>query len=123
MTGASFARSPLLRLTFLFVVGFGCRLVLGVDPAADESRFTNEVAPLLERRCLSCHRKGVAEGGFSLSGRTALIESGYVDVDDVDSSHLLEVVTPQNGIAEMPKDADPLSADEIAMLRTWIAEG
>ena len=40
-----------------------------------------------------------------------------------DESYLLELVTPDNGRAEMPKDADPLPAGEVAAIRQWIADG
>ncbi len=85
--------------------------------------FSEQIAPLLQRRCLSCHHDGDAKGGFSLSNSAGLADAGYVDADDVDASFLLEQVTPQNGKAAMPMDAEPLLAEEIAALRNWIDDG
>ena len=39
-------------------------------------------------------------------------------------SHLLELIKPENGKAEMPKGKPPLSSVEIELLtRGWIAQG
>ncbi len=113
-----------LRSSWGIVAGI-CGFVFGTCCAVSsaDDLFTKEVAPLLQRRCLSCHHDGEAKGDLSLSGAAGLIESGYIDTDDVDASYLLEVVTPHDGKAEMPKDAEPLSADEIAVLRKWISGG
>ncbi|WP_197439920.1 DUF1549 domain-containing protein [Calycomorphotria hydatis] len=85
--------------------------------------FLEQVVPLLEDRCFSCHSSAVKKGGFSFSNREALHDSGFVDLDDPDASYLLELVTPQNGSAQMPKDARPFNDDEVALLRAWIAAG
>ena len=38
-------------------------------------------------------------------------------------SHLLEMIKPENGKAEMPKDKPPLSSAEIELITRWIAQG
>ena len=105
------------------VVLLGSVFALTLTASAAGDLFTKEVGPLLQRRCLSCHHDGEAKGDLSLSSPMGLIDAGYIDTDDVDASYLLEVVTPQDGKAEMPKDAESLSAAEIAVLRRWIGGG
>ncbi|MBB02082.1 MAG: hypothetical protein CMJ47_05495 [Planctomyces sp.] len=112
-------RSVICSLVLL--TGAICASVL--PATAGESLFEREVAPLLQRRCLSCHQQGEAKGEFSFSTADDLQQSGYVDPSDVEASYLLELVTPHNGQAEMPKDAEPLSVDEIAVLERWIVAG
>ena len=40
-----------------------------------------------------------------------------------DHSHLVELITPINGEAEMPQKGDPLSDAEVEWIRRWIAQG
>ncbi|MCR9296579.1 MAG: DUF1549 domain-containing protein, partial [bacterium] len=106
-----------------FVLACGFALVTTSKVSADDDLFKKEIAPLLQRRCLSCHNDDQSKSALSLSTPTDLGKAGYLDVNDVDTSYLLEVVTPQNGKADMPKDGEPLSSDEIRMLRKWIESG
>lgn len=96
------------------------------DDEVDEL-FRNRVGPLLERRCLSCHNDGERKGGLSLQSTASTLaggESGAAVVPgDVGASYLLDLVTSANGRAEMPKDGAPLSAEEVALLREWVAGG
>ena len=40
-----------------------------------------------------------------------------------DESYLLDLITPSEGSAEMPKEADPLADAEVELIRKWIAQG
>ena len=85
--------------------------------------FVQTVAPILERRCLSCHAGSNAKGDFSLETGESALADGFIESGDAASSYLMELVTPVNGHASMPKDADPLSAAELTSLRRWIDSG
>lgn len=85
--------------------------------------FRDRVAPVFQRRCLTCHNAVEHKGDFSLQTAGDALESGYIEAGDVAGSHLVEVITPAGGQAQMPKDADALTAAEIADIRTWIADG
>ena len=90
-----------------------------------ERFFEAHVRPLLVTKCHSCHGTKVAEGGLRLDSRHAVLtgsESGAVVVlGDAASSKLLAMVRRTGDVA-MPPD-EKLSADEIAILSTWIAAG
>lgn len=92
------------------------------DSVADEP-FIERVAPILERRCLSCHDDTQRKGGFSLQTADSAFEDGYIEKDEAESSYLVDLITPLGGKAEMPKNADPLSEEEIETIRTWIDAG
>lgn len=98
-------------------------VLFGSTSVAEDDLFRERVAPLLERRCLGCHNAQDAKGDLSLTTAAGLVEAGYVVAGDPAGSHLLDVVTPVDGRASMPKDGDPLTADEIELLRQWIAKG
>ncbi len=87
--------------------------------------FAKEVGPILERHCLKCHKPGNEKGDLSLASAADLMESGSLIPGSPDESYLLEIVTPaeENGPPEMPKEGDPLTANERDVLRRWIAGG
>ncbi len=91
--------------------------------ASEDVDFQKHVAPILERRCLSCHNDTDPKGDLSLQTATSSWTDGYIIPNDVESSYLVDVITPENGRAQMPKGADPLSLQEIATIRQWIANG
>ena len=85
--------------------------------------FIGTIAPILERHCLSCHNNQDRKGDFSLQTAKAATADGYIEAGDAVASHLIEVITPEDGKAQMPKNADALSPDQIASIRTWINHG
>lgn len=98
-------------------------VLLGYTVPVAGNDFVGAVAPALTQRCLSCHNDDRAEGGLSLTDPAALINQGYVQPGDPNASHLIDLISPVNGVAEMPKDSDPLAADEFAAIEAWIAAG
>lgn len=95
--------------------------------APDAALFTDRIAPLLGRRCLSCHSDAERRGGLSLETREGLLRGGEsgpaIEPGDPAASYLLDLITPDAGQAAMPKDADPLTDDERADVRRWIEQG
>ncbi|MGV2341996.1 MAG UNVERIFIED_CONTAM: DUF1549 domain-containing protein [Planctomycetaceae bacterium] len=86
--------------------------------------FSTQVAPLLQRKCLSCHNSDDRKGEFSLQTSADLTASGMVQPGAPDDSQLLHEVLPHNGQPPaMPQDGQPLSATETDLLRRWIAAG
>ncbi len=91
------------------------------DDAARADFFNKRVAPILAGSCLDCHG-GDKKGGLDLRSREGLAAGGKqgpaLVPGDPAASHLMELVTAQ----EMPPKK-PLAAEEIDVLRQWIAEG
>ena len=92
---------------------------------AAEDALTTRVASILERRCVSCHNDEDRKGDLSLQTETSLRLGGeggpVVDHDDPLASSLLTYVS--GDVPEMPKDADPLAADEVVAIREWLLAG
>ena len=97
--------------------------LFGAEPGIEDGFFQKEVAPIFQRRCLSCHNDGERKGDFSLQSSSAAFKDGYLEPGDAAASHLVELITPVGGESKMPKNADPLSAAEIAAVREWIDDG
>lgn len=90
---------------------------------SDDSLFKDRVSGILQRRCLSCHNNDERKGDFSLQTSTSAFQDGYIEAGDAAASHLIELITPVDGKAMMPKNADPLSSVEITAIRNWIDRG
>jgi mono/diheme cytochrome c family protein len=102
-------------------------VVLSSTLASADDLFRDRVAPIFERRCLSCHNTSDRKGGLSLETEKGLETGGDsgppIVAGEPEESHLLDLITPERGRAKMPKDADPLKEAEIAAIREWIASG
>jgi Protein of unknown function (DUF1549)/Protein of unknown function (DUF1553)/Planctomycete cytochrome C len=94
--------------------------------AAADVDYHTQIAPILKRACLECHSQDRRKGGLSLAtyddaldgGRNgAVIRPGNGAGSPI-IHHLTGALDPQ-----MPKDADPLPAPEIALLQRWIEQG
>lgn len=85
--------------------------------------FSKHVAPIFAKRCVACHNTRTAKGQLNMDSFAALAKGGESGVafeaHDVDSSLLLSMI--EDG--SMPKDADPLSKDEIAIIKKWVSVG
>ena len=97
--------------------------------AAEESSppvsYYRQVRPLLQRQCSGCHQPAKAGGNLILTDFAAFQRggengAGFV-VGQPDNSLLIQYVIGDK--PEMPRGADPLKPDQIAMLKRWIAEG
>ena len=100
---------------------------IGADAEAVAERpldFASDVAPIFEQHCIRCHQPAVKKGDLSLATFADLSESAIVVAGDPDASYLLEVITADPGEKPlMPKEGPVLSAQQIAVIRQWIAEG
>ena len=89
--------------------------------------FKRDIEPIFQRHCLKCHdaRK---KGGLRLSNRREAFmpsDSGLsvIVAGKAEESLLLQKVASDDPNERMPKEAPALSAAEIGLLRSWIAQG
>ncbi|MEM7233443.1 MAG: DUF1553 domain-containing protein, partial [Planctomycetota bacterium] len=89
--------------------------------------FVRDVQPLLRRRCYKCHGSTREEGGLQLGMRARGLEGGdkglAIVPGDLQRSSLILRVAGLGGEARMPPRGEPLSTEEISLLRTWIEQG
>ncbi len=102
-----------------------------VEPAqaatGDETvRFALEIAPVLAEACTGCHGSRRARAEFNLTTFQGLWEGGEsgppVAAGNPEQSLLLMRLKGEGG-DRMPLDRDPLPAEVIARIETWIREG
>ena len=90
--------------------------------------YNNDVRPILNDNCLACHGGVRQAGGVSFlfaSDISKPAESGMKPIvpGHPDSSGLLLRVTHHDPEERMPLEKDPLSEDQVDLLRTWIRQG
>ncbi|MEQ8788302.1 MAG: PSD1 and planctomycete cytochrome C domain-containing protein [Pirellulaceae bacterium] len=101
---------------------------LDADSSTPTVDFVRDVRPLLSAKCFACHGPDAKEGGLRLDSReAALAEADSGDRAIVpgrpDQSRLLDRVTHDDADLRMPQGKEPLSAEQVAALRNWIAAG
>ena len=95
------------------------------DPEVD---YSSEIKPLLNRKCISCHGGVKKQGGFSLLFREealAKTKSGKYAIvpGDPQNSEMIRRLTLDDPEERMPYQHPPLNAEEISLLKRWIAQG
>ncbi|MDF1752053.1 MAG: DUF1553 domain-containing protein [Verrucomicrobiales bacterium] len=110
----------------VFLYGF-CLGICLVGEWSWSVDFEKEIKPFLEAKCLGCHNPNIKKGDLSFSSRTEVLESGHglVTPGDAGASDLWLAATPDEpgGQPSMPKDGEPLTDSEAALLEKWIDEG
>jgi len=109
---------------------------LFLPSAAAAADFAKEIWPILEAKCVDCHRASFEENGrkkepkagLRLDAAWAILkgsENGPVlTPGDSAKSYLYEVTTlPKDDDMFMPPKGDPLTPAEQALLKTWIDKG
>ena len=110
-----------VRLRLAFAV-FACCLIAATSALAATVDFENEIKPIFAAHCLSCHDEANEEGGFLIDRETTL---NYVIAGNADESDFfMYLVSDDEDMLMPPPDAEnPLSQEQIKLVKTWINEG
>lgn len=94
-----------------------------MEPLGRFVSFSKHIAPIFAKRCVACHNTRTASGRLNMDSFAALAKGGEsgaaFEGHEADSSLLLSMI--EDG--SMPKDADPLTEEEIALVKKWIQVG
>ena len=98
------------------------------DAAARPVSFRTDVAPLLQRRCATCHGGDNAKGGYRLDTFEHLQIAGDgggspVIAGKAKESELYKLLIAKDPEDRMPQKSDALPAGEIALIRSWLDAG
>jgi uncharacterized membrane protein/mono/diheme cytochrome c family protein len=99
------------------------------QPAAPSVDFATQVLPILTARCHECHGAAKVRGKLRLDAREHLFDPAreaewVVRPGDPDGSELLRrVQLPPEDEDAMPAKGDPLTPEQVAVLRAWISQG
>jgi hypothetical protein len=116
-------------LALLFLLSPHLQAFEPTDDAAEARHFTLKVLPLLNEKCLACHggKPDEIEGEYDLRSRESAIQGGESGDDaivlgDPEASPFFQAVN-WDGLEMPPKENDRLSAEQIEIVRRWIAAG
>lgn len=85
--------------------------------------FSKQVAPVFSQRCLACHNARTAKGRLNMETFANLMkggENGVSVIAEKPGDSLLQIMIEDHS---MPKDADPLTPEQIAVVKKWIETG
>ena len=90
--------------------------------------FNAQIRPILNKNCITCHGGVKQNGGFSVLFREEALgntESGKPAIipGDPEHSEFIRRITTHDTEERMPLEKNPLSQDEIDLLRTWVKQG
>ena len=99
------------------------------DLSAGEVDYAKQIQPIFMKHCAGCHGEKKGLGKLRLHTPAAIQKKWDKDEHlivrgDAEKSELYErLVLPEGHKKLMPKKADPLSEEKIALIRKWIDEG
>jgi len=105
------------------------RANVALPPAVTRSvDFNRDVQPIFTRSCLSCHGPEKQKSGYRLDSKAAAINGGEsfspaIKPGDSAGSPLIHLVAGLVPDSLMPAKGDPLTREEIGVLRAWIDQG
>jgi hypothetical protein len=100
-------------------------VVAPVDPVV----YTEIIAPILERRCVSCHNAEKSKGYYRMDTYELLVKGGLegegLEPGSAAESHIVKLIElPIDDDMHMPPDGKPqVTAAELRVLRWWIDQG
>ncbi|MEX0936407.1 MAG: c-type cytochrome domain-containing protein [Pirellulales bacterium] len=99
------------------------------EAATDEPvSYYRQIRPIFQAHCQGCHQPAKPSGSYVMTSFDELMQGGESEIEAViagsaDDSNLLFQIEPIDGVAAMPKERDPLPADQLGLIRRWISEG
>src|SRR5687767_11154333 len=105
-----------------------CWLVASHAVASEERlSFNRDIRPILSENCFHCHGADAAQrqAELRLDEREVALELGAIAPGEPDASSLVERITSDDPELKMPPpDSErQLTAEQIDLLKRWIAEG
>jgi WD40 repeat protein len=104
-----------------------CTLMVASAVAQDTPDYSAEVAPILNKYCVACHVADDMQGGLSLETWDNLQKGGehgkVVVPSGPESSTLIRRITGEDTPKMPPDDNEGPNADEIKVLKAWVAAG
>lgn len=90
--------------------------------------FKKDIQPLLESRCVTCHGAEKQKSGYRLDSKNVALKGGEtyspaIKPGDSADSPLIHLVAGLVPDMKMPAKGDPLTPEQVGVLRAWIDQG
>jgi hypothetical protein len=134
LTGHRFGKEALLTSCLAVFTFASCLRAADVDttklppPVHRTVDFTKDIKPILEANCLQCHGPDKQKSSFRLDQNEAALKGGETYAPDIrpgksSESPLIHFVAGLVPDMKMPAKGEPLSAEQVGLLRAWIDQG
>ncbi len=110
----------------VLLAAIGAALLTFPAQAASTPSFSSEVAPILQKNCLACHSSASKMGGLVMDKFDLLMKGGAhgpVIIPGKSGESRMILMLEGKVQPRMPFGGDPLSASDIAIIKTWIDAG
>ncbi len=99
-----------------------------LPPAANRViDFHADIKPIFEQRCFQCHGPHRPKGGFRLDNAASAWRGGDSGAalipGDSTNSYLIHLIAQLDPASVMPPEGEPLTAEQVGLLRAWIDQG
>jgi WD40 repeat protein len=102
-----------------------CALASSLQADDKPVSFYKDVVPVFKRSCNGCHHPGKLKGELDLTTYAAFKKGGKHGAPfkpgDAKESIIIEEISGKE--PSMPKEGDPLTAQEVALIESWIKQG
>lgn len=89
--------------------------------------FDKQVQPILDNKCTTCHSGSIKKGRLDLSSIEGILKGGKSGPSLIagkpGDSLLIKLAGRTDAPAMPPKDEEPLTPEELALLKAWISQG
>lgn len=121
--------ASLARIMVLVLVGSAAANAADPEPrekaSASPVSYYREILPIFKESCNGCHHPGKMKGELDLTTHASVLKGGkhgsIIDVAAPRKSRLYDEISGDE--PSMPKEGDPLSAEQVALIERWIAQG
>jgi hypothetical protein len=120
----------LISIALWILIQYGCDDTLTVQdvdtreiPDSNVS-YQQDITPIFELKCVSCHGSGRLDAGLDLTRWTAFVDGRIVVPGEPDNSVLVWSIEGNPVVQPMPPiPTPPLTLEQLRGVRTWISEG
>ncbi len=117
----------MLIFIFIFIVIFAPPTI-AADPQT-EINFETQILPILQNRCFTCHSAPKPKGDLQLDSLNGIETSQHGEIiipGEPENSRLYQRITlpeGETGIMPPPDTSEPLTTQEIDLIRKWMTQG
>jgi len=101
-------------------------VIAATTPAHNTPAYSQEIAPLLNKNCGSCHSSTRHKGGLVMDSYDSLMRGGkhgqVILPHDAKASRMIRMIEGEDD-PQMPLESDPLLPAQVAILKAWIDAG
>ena len=105
---------------------FAISLPAWLFASPEKPNFQDDVMPIFEQSCNSCHNPDKAKGGLDLTSVNAILaggSSGEVALSEEPEQSLLYLLPARLQEPFMPPRGDKIESSQLLILKNWIAQG